>query len=79
MKTENVSRNMGVECRQIQGEWNKKQKNGKQKGKRGVFELSVILVNKSHKSAGFETFYEGQCTKKIRHFTFSSERQQIKD
>lgn len=50
---------------------NKPKNNGKQKGKRGVLEFSVILVNKNHKSAGFETFYEGQCTKKkIRHFTF---------
>lgn len=57
------------------GESNKKKLKLKEK-KGGVLEHSVILVNKSNKSAGFWTFYEGQCTKKIRHFT--SKRQHIK-
>lgn len=69
MKIENVKRKHG----KIQGS-----RIQKQKEERGVVELSVTLVNKSHGSAGFWTFYEGQCTKKIGHLTFRSKRQQIK-
>lgn len=39
-------------------EWNKNE-NKKKKKKKGVLDLSVILVNKRHKSAGFWTFYDG--------------------